>query len=71
MGLGIPPLEIKIVLESNPLNSTMLVGRLALAQRVPSFFLASSFRLCLHRGVLKGMFFPGGLGTHEARLGIH
>ena len=29
MGLGIPPLEIKIVLESNPLKSTMLVGRLA------------------------------------------
>ena len=28
MGLGIPPLEIKIVLNSNPLKSTMLVGRL-------------------------------------------
>ena len=28
MGLGIPPLEIKIVLESNPLKSTMLVGGL-------------------------------------------
>ena len=28
MNLGIPPLQIKIVLESNPLKSTMLVGRL-------------------------------------------
>ena len=27
-GLGIPPLSIKIVLESNPLKSTFLVGRL-------------------------------------------
>ena len=26
MGLGIPPLKIKIVLESNPLKSSMLVG---------------------------------------------
>ena len=29
MGLGIPPLRIKITLESNPLKSTMLVGGLA------------------------------------------
>ena len=28
MGLGIPSLKIKIVLESNPLKSTMLVGGL-------------------------------------------
>ena len=28
MGLGIPPLNIKIVLESNPPKPTMLVGRL-------------------------------------------
>ena len=28
MGLGIPPFKIKIVLESNPLKSTMFVGRL-------------------------------------------
>ena len=28
MGLGIPPLETKLMLESNPLKSTMLVGRL-------------------------------------------
>ena len=28
MGLGIPPLKIKIVLESNPPKPTMLVGRL-------------------------------------------
>ena len=28
MGLGIPPLRIKIMLESNPLKSTMLVGGL-------------------------------------------
>ena len=28
MGLGIPPLRIKIMLESNPLKPTMLVGRL-------------------------------------------
>ena len=29
MGLGIPPLRIKMMLESNPLKSTMLVRRLA------------------------------------------
>ena len=29
MDVRIPPLEIKIMLESNPLKSTMLVGRLA------------------------------------------
>ena len=29
MGLGIPPLRIKIMLESNPLKSIMLVRRLA------------------------------------------
>ena len=29
MGLGIPPIRIKIVLESNPLKPTMLVGGLA------------------------------------------
>ena len=29
MGLGIPPLKIKMMLESNPLKSTILVGRLA------------------------------------------
>ena len=28
VGLGIPPLKINIMLESSPLNSTMLVGRL-------------------------------------------
>ena len=28
MGLGISPLSMKIMLESNPLKSTMLVGRL-------------------------------------------
>ena len=28
VGLGIPPVQIKIVLESNPLKSTMLLGRL-------------------------------------------
>ena len=28
MGLGTPPLRFKIMLESNPLKSTMLVGRL-------------------------------------------
>ena len=32
MGLGISPLTFKIVLESNPLKSTMLVGRLAVNQ---------------------------------------
>ena len=31
MCLGILPLKIKIVLESNPLKSAMLVGRLAVA----------------------------------------
>ena len=31
MGRGIPPLRIKIMLESNPLKSTMLVRRLAVA----------------------------------------
>ena len=32
MGLGIPPLKIKIVPESNPLKSTMLVGRLGVVR---------------------------------------
>ena len=32
MGLGISPLKCKIVLESNPLKSTMLVGRFGLTQ---------------------------------------
>ena len=32
MGLGIPPLTIKIMLESNHLNSIMLVRRLAVAR---------------------------------------
>ena len=31
MGLGIPNLRIKIVLESNPLKSTIVVGRLGVA----------------------------------------
>ena len=31
MGLGIPPLNIKIMLESNPQNSRILVWRLAVA----------------------------------------
>ena len=34
MGLGIPPLEIKIMLASNPLKSIMLVRRLAVRRRV-------------------------------------
>ena len=34
MGLGIPALKIKIVLESNPPKSTMLVGRLAVVVSV-------------------------------------
>ena len=38
MGLGIPPLKIKIVLESNPLKSTMLVGRLAEPDEIPANF---------------------------------
>ena len=33
MGLEIPPLRIKITLESNPLKSTMLVRRLAVGGR--------------------------------------
>ena len=33
MNLGIPPLKIKIMLESNPLKSTMLVGRLGVQER--------------------------------------
>ena len=33
MGLRIPPLEIKIMLESNPLKSIMLVGRLGVNLR--------------------------------------
>ena len=32
MGLGIPSLKIKIVLESNPLKSSMLVGGLGVLQ---------------------------------------
>ena len=33
MDLGIPPLEAKIMLESNPRKSTMLVGRLGVHPR--------------------------------------
>ena len=33
MGLGIPLLKIKIVFESNPLKSIMLVGRLAVLEQ--------------------------------------
>ena len=33
MGLGIPPLKIKILLESNPLKSRILVRRLAVQAR--------------------------------------
>ena len=32
MGLGIPPLEIKKMFESNPLKSRILVRRLAVAR---------------------------------------
>ena len=46
MGLGIPPLEIKIVLESDPLKSTMLVGRLGVVSCPP--------RPCLPTLVLSG-----------------
>ena len=35
MGLEIPPLKFKIMLESNPLKSTMLVGRLGLFFHAP------------------------------------
>ena len=34
MGLGIPPLKIKILLESNPLKSSVLVRRLAVSSRL-------------------------------------
>ena len=34
MDLGIPPLLIKIVLESDPLKSTMLIGRLGVTSGV-------------------------------------
>ena len=36
MGLEIPPLEIKIMLESNPLKPTMLVGRLGVRRKRPA-----------------------------------
>ena len=34
MGLGNPPLKIKIVLESNPLKPAMLVGGLGVSYNV-------------------------------------
>ena len=34
MGLGIPLLRVKIMLESNLLKPTMLVGRLAVVQMI-------------------------------------
>ena len=34
MGLGIPPLKFKIMLESNPLKSTMLAGRVAVVMLI-------------------------------------
>ena len=36
--MRIPPLRIKIMLELNPLKSTMLVGRLAVLIEMPTFF---------------------------------
>ena len=39
MGLGIPPLQIKIMFESNHLKSTMLVGRLGVLAREGSALL--------------------------------
>ena len=35
MGLGIPPLKIEIMLESNPLKSRILVWRLAVPHCIP------------------------------------
>ena len=37
MDLGIPPFLIKIMLESNSLKSTMLVGRLGVEPQITSF----------------------------------
>ena len=37
MGLGIPPLKIKIMLESSSLKSTMLVGRLGVCESSAGF----------------------------------
>ena len=41
LGLGTPPLKIKIMLESNPLKSKMLVGRLGVARDSAAVLLKS------------------------------
>ena len=52
MGLGIPALKIKIMLESSPLKSIMLVGRLDVANeshiKAKSQFYMSIFDSILH-----------------------
>ena len=59
MGLGIRPLKIKIVLESSPLKSTMLVGRLA----VQPFADHSSEELESRLGPLPEAIADGGSAT--------
>ena len=61
-GLGIPPLNIKIMLESNPLKSIMLLRRLAVP-RIPSLPMVTPLCCACHRsetpryGVLGGDLF--------------
>ena len=58
MGLGIPPLEIQITLESNPLKSRILVRRLAVLSLVRS-----------SRGsVSEGYLAPGKLPPSESKI---
>ena len=44
MGLGVPPLTIKIVLESNPPKSMILVGRFGRMLKTPS----EGFYMCVY-----------------------
>ena len=58
MGLGIPPIELKILLESNPPKSMILVWRLAASQgRTPQFVVRASV------GSMETMLAEGPLNT--------
>ena len=57
MGLGVPPLEIKILLEANPFESRILVRRLAL--RAPRSFCLGLAVLAQRLGVTRVCVFAG------------
>ena len=58
MDMRIPPLRIKIMLESNPLKSTMLVGRLGVSER--GEVLLRGVTCPVHGSALNGIALVGG-----------